>query len=323
MLDRMVELQKRWDDALVDAAKANAAKENTADHGGAHRSLREIVGGSGKSYGTGVYLDSALLENLSNEERTQMVKERVKELGGQGFTAYDAEENAATITIAKPNARYRGKSGKRVPVNRDLTTKYIRKKTKQEAVVLADELIVASKKAGKQKSRYAHGWLDNNGENAWEYWSTYIQDKNNTVWEATLNVARPTDGDRILYDVDPIKMVEGPVESGASTTNQRIVQASTTSQEKSGESALYQRRDNTRTERDVLSDAADGDAANVRETVTGAGCSAIWTDRPTGEKTFLAETAKESAADHGGVQHSDCQSLGGLGRDFRESASVS
>ena len=47
---------------------------------------------------------------------------------------------------------------------------------------------------------------------------------------------------------------------------------------KLGESALYQRRDNTRTERDVLSDAADGDAANVRETVTGAGCSAIWTE---------------------------------------------
>ena len=50
------------------------------------------------------------------------------------------------------------------------------------------------------------------------------------------------------------------------------------SQEKSGESALYQRRGDTRTDRDVLSDAADGDAANVRETVTGAGCSAIWTE---------------------------------------------
>ena len=37
------------------------------------------------------------------------------------------------------------------------------------------------------------------------------------------------------------------------------------SQEKSGESVLYQRRDDTRTDRDVLSDAADGDAANVRE----------------------------------------------------------
>lgn len=35
--------------------------------------------------------------------------------------------------------------------------------------------------------------------------------------------------------------------------------------EKLGESALYQHRDDTRTDRDVLSDAADGDAANVRE----------------------------------------------------------
>lgn len=34
---------------------------------------------------------------------------------------------------------------------------------------------------------------------------------------------------------------------------------------KLGESALYQRRDDTRTDRDVLSDAADGNAANVRE----------------------------------------------------------
>lgn len=34
---------------------------------------------------------------------------------------------------------------------------------------------------------------------------------------------------------------------------------------KLGENALYQRRDDTRTDRDVLSDVADGDAANVRE----------------------------------------------------------
>lgn len=43
---------------------------------------------------------------------------------------------------------------------------------------------------------------------------------------------------------------------------------------KLGENALYQRRDSARTERDVLSDAADGDAANVRETGrrNAAGC---------------------------------------------------
>lgn len=41
MLDRMVELQKLWDDALVDAAKTRAAKENTADHGDVQHSIRE------------------------------------------------------------------------------------------------------------------------------------------------------------------------------------------------------------------------------------------------------------------------------------------
>lgn len=40
MLDRMVELQKLWDDALVDAAKANAANENTAGDGGVQKSSR-------------------------------------------------------------------------------------------------------------------------------------------------------------------------------------------------------------------------------------------------------------------------------------------
>ena len=41
MLDRMVELQKLWDDALVDAAKVKAAKENTADYGDVQHSIRE------------------------------------------------------------------------------------------------------------------------------------------------------------------------------------------------------------------------------------------------------------------------------------------
>lgn len=41
MLDRMVELQKLWDDALVDAAKVKAAKENTAGDGSVQYSIRE------------------------------------------------------------------------------------------------------------------------------------------------------------------------------------------------------------------------------------------------------------------------------------------
>ena len=43
---------------------------------------------------------------------------------------------------------------------------------------------------------------------------------------------------------------------------------------KLGENALYQLRDDVRTDRDVLSDAVDGDAANVRGTGrrNAAGC---------------------------------------------------
>ncbi len=33
-----------------------------------------------------------------------------------------------------------------------------------------------------------------NGKNDWQYWTTYIQDKNNTVWKATLNVAESANG---------------------------------------------------------------------------------------------------------------------------------
>lgn len=41
MLGRMVELQKLWDDALVDAAKTKAAKENTAGDGSVQEQARQ------------------------------------------------------------------------------------------------------------------------------------------------------------------------------------------------------------------------------------------------------------------------------------------
>ena len=57
-----------------------------------------------------------------------------------------------------------------------------------------------------------------NGKNDWQYWTTYIQDKNNTVWEATLNVAESANGVKYLYDISPIKKVGQSVKSDTSTT---------------------------------------------------------------------------------------------------------
>lgn len=181
-------------------------------------SIREIKGEDGTNYGKGVYLDSTLLEGLTDAERKEMMRERVKELGGQTITAYDPNGEAVDIRIAAPSEKFRNRNGRRVPVTNDLARKNRDVKVKQESVVLADELIATSQYKRPRKAKYPHGWLDNNGKNDWQYWTTYIQDKNNTVWEATLNVAESANGVKYLYDIDPIEKVGQPVKSGTSTT---------------------------------------------------------------------------------------------------------
>ena len=47
-------------------------------------------------------------------------------------------------------------------------------------------------------------WLDNNGRNPWDPWKVIFQEKNNSVWEATLKVANAADGRKIPYDVTKI-----------------------------------------------------------------------------------------------------------------------
>ena len=165
----------------------------------------------------GVYLDSTLLENLTAKEREQMVKECVKELGGQHFTAYDENGNAVDVQIAAPNARFVNKNGKSAPVNKDLATKNRGSRIKQEAVVLADELVSAARYKKSRPANYPHGWLDDNGRNEWAEWKTYIQDKENSVWEATLHIATSATGEKFLYDIDPIKMAEQSRNSNTST----------------------------------------------------------------------------------------------------------
>ena len=181
-------------------------------------SIREIKGEDGTDYGKGVYLDSTLLEGLTDAERTEMMRERVKELGSQTITTYDPNGKAVDIRIATPNEYFRNKNGRKISVTEDLARKNRKVKIKQESVVLADELIATSQYKRPRKAKYPHGWLDNNGKNDWQYWTTYIQDKNNTVWEATLNVAESANGVKYLYDINPIEKVGPPVKSSSSTT---------------------------------------------------------------------------------------------------------
>lgn len=210
MTDYMDELRTMWGSALSDAARGMANK-NAAETGDGKMSVREIER-DGINYGIGVYLDSTLLENLTDKERVQMVKERVKELGGQSFTAYDDSGNAVSIKIAEAGERFQNWRGKNVPVNNDLTTKYRKSRIKQESVVLADELITTARSPKESSSSHPHEWLDNFGENNWEQWTSYIQDKSGNVWVATLHIANADSGLKYLYDIAPIKEAN-PVES--------------------------------------------------------------------------------------------------------------
>ena len=224
-------------------------------------SIREIKGEDGTNYGKGVYLDSTLLEGLTDAERKEMMRERVKELGGQTITAYDPNGEAVDIRIAAPSEKFRNRNGRRVPVTKDLSTKRNGTKVKQESVVLADELIATSRYEGRKKAGYPHDWLDNNGKNDWQYWTTYIQDKNNTVWKATLNVAESANGVKYLYDIDPIEKVGQPVKSGTSTTlvGQPVKSGTSTPGDiiaQSQTESQAQIRSSTLSDRDVLRIAA-------------------------------------------------------------------
>ena len=187
----------------LSARYAYVAKElfTQKTESGIRYSIREIVGESGKSYGEGVYLDSEMLSELTDSERAEMVKEYVKELGGKIFSAFDANGKEVSFKVIEGSKHYRNQAGKSVPANKELAHKFIKNKTKQEAIALIDELVITSKHSNDVKAAYSHDWVDNYGKSDWEYWKTYIQDKEKTVWEATLNVTTTANGEKILYDI--------------------------------------------------------------------------------------------------------------------------
>ena len=192
-------------------------------------SLREIVGEDGTNYGVGVYLDSQKLAILSEEKRESEVIKHIKNLGGHTFSAFDNDGNEIKIKIA-PNTRYETEKGSRERANRHLTN-FLANKEKQESLMLIDEIIGSATFKGKEPATKAHGWLDNNGKNEWDVWTTYIQDKENTIWEAKLKVANTTNGEKVLYDVHPIEKVGQGRTLPTIPTNEKIPQDTTESQE--------------------------------------------------------------------------------------------
>jgi len=226
MKDMFDKIQTAFAEALVEASEnfqAYRGQKNTAEDGGVAMSIREVVGESGKTYGKGVYLDSNKLTNIPEDQRKAAVIGLFRKLGGKKVVAYDQNGASIEISIAEGSRRYKNSKGKSIPVNNHITS-FLNSPVKQEALILADELIAASRFEGQEKAVHAHDWLDNDGKNPWDVWKVFIQEKNNSVWEATLKIANTVDGEKVLYEIYPIEMVEAARKPGTSTTNNKVAQ---------------------------------------------------------------------------------------------------
>jgi len=98
--------------------------------------------------------------------------------------------------------------------------------------MLFDEIIGSATFEGKEPATKAHGWIDNNEKNEWDVWTTYIQDKENTIWVAKLKIANTTNGEKVLYDVHPIGKVGQGRTLPTIPTDDKILHDTPESQEK-------------------------------------------------------------------------------------------
>ena len=69
-------------------------------------------------------------------------------------------------------------------------------------------MILTANYSASEIARHKHGCLDADWKNTWDVWTTYLQDKENTVWKANLQIANSVNGEKILYEVHPIEKVE-------------------------------------------------------------------------------------------------------------------
>ncbi len=89
--------------------------------GGRSYSISEIIDVDGNSYGIAVYLDSDILEGLTEKERKTKIKEIVYNNAGNSFIAYDGDI-PIEISIL-PNKKFKNQKGKSIDALKDLATK--------------------------------------------------------------------------------------------------------------------------------------------------------------------------------------------------------
>lgn len=173
--------------------------------------ITDIVG-QNQNYGKGVYLDTDIFDNVKPREwNTELTKFVYNNLAGKDITVFAPDGSAEVISFAKANERVTKDGANN---SHKVIDKLARAKGNINSlgIVHIDELMQTAMTYEENKE-HSHQWLDENG---WERRRAYMQDKNGSIYETTLNIAKTRDGRNILYALSQTKKVDDGEVSSAS-----------------------------------------------------------------------------------------------------------
>lgn len=182
-------------------------------------SIREdIVDVNGVEYDRVVELDYKVFNRVRRSGkayidfiRNNLIKQRI--------TVFDDNGDSEVIEFAGEKERVLKDGAKnKHPVIGELTQ--AKNETKKLVIVNAVETAEISRYSDSS-TEHSHQWLDENG---WEERTSYVMTKDDTIYPVTLHITKAKNGRNILYDIYPIKMVEGAGTSATTTTTDKVTQ---------------------------------------------------------------------------------------------------
>lgn len=220
--DVMDEMQEVWDRAMVQAqiSRLNGRQQHesgTESGTGADvkSSIREIIDEDGYDYGQGVYLDTPIFNGVKPRYWGKVLGDFIyNQMADKELVMYDEQGNEETVRLARTNDRVKKDGAKSSHKVLDKLARQTGDNTRNLAIVHMSELLKVSQNQSTSEE-HSHQWLDENG---WIYRIAVIQDKEDNVYAATLNIADGKRG-KILYEINNVRPITGGIVSSTGIKN--------------------------------------------------------------------------------------------------------
>ncbi len=220
--DVMDEMQEIWDRAMVqaqssrlDGRQQNESGSESGTGADAKSSIREIIDEDGYDYGQGVYLDTPIFNGVKPRYWGKVLGDFIyNQMADKELVMYDEQGNEETVRLARTNDRVKKDGAKSSHKVLDKLARQTGDNTRNLAIVHMSELLKVSQNQSTSEE-HSHQWLDENG---WIYRVAVIQDKEDNVYAATLNIADGKRG-KILYEINNVRPITGGIVSSTGIKN--------------------------------------------------------------------------------------------------------